>query len=51
MAPPLSLEGALSALEGTLGIVCKLQQVFWCPLKEFTDQMDPLNSYGGSLSV
>ena len=37
MAPPLSLEGALSAPEGTLrvpeGMVCKLQQVLWCPRK------------------
>ena len=49
MAPPLSLEVALSASEGTLrvpeGIICKLQQVFWCPLKGFTDLLrDPLSS-------
>ena len=38
MAPPLSLEGTLSAPDGTLrvpeGMICKLQQVFWCPLKD-----------------
>ena len=50
MAPPLSIVGALSAPEGTLrvseGMICKLQQVFWCPLKGFTDLLrDPLSSY------
>ena len=49
MAPQLSLEGALSAPEGTLrvpeGIVFKLQQALWCPLKGFTDLLrDPLSS-------
>ena len=48
MAPPLSLEGAISAPEGTLrvpeGMVCKLQQVLRCPLKGFTDLLrDPLD--------
>ena len=56
MAPPLSLEGALSAPEGTLrvpeGMVCKLQKGFWCPLKRFTDLLrNPLSSKGGPLSV
>ena len=51
MAPPLRLEGAVFDPEGTLrvpeGMVCKLQQVFWCPLKGFTDLLrDPLSSEG-----
>ena len=46
---PLNLEGAVSAPEETLsvpeGMVCKLQQVFWCPLKGFTDLLsNPLSS-------
>ena len=49
MAPPLNLEGVLSAPEGTLRVpervICKLQQVLWCPLKGFTDFLrDPLSS-------
>ena len=55
ISPPLSLEGTLSAPEETLrvpeGMVCKLQQVFWCPLKGFTDLIDTLSSEGDPLSV